>query len=136
MGRRKKTVATPVAGQGIPAVVDPNKARTESDKAEAQADANVLKEQADNKAAVENEHKEAVQEDLQNQVDADAQNEQEADERFENLESNMEEVYGIMTALGVAELYENSKGEYFTNLNLAIDSEGGKADRVKTYSNE
>lgn len=35
---------------------------------------------------------------------------------------------------GVDTLYENSKGEFFTNYNLAIVSEGNVKDNVKTHN--
>jgi hypothetical protein len=39
----------------------------------------------------------------------------------------------IMEQLKVTTLFENSKGEFFTSLNLAVLSEGGNSDRVITH---
>ena len=42
----------------------------------------------------------------------------------------------LMDQHNVDTLHENSKGEYFTSLNLAINSEDGVKDRVKTHTKE
>lgn len=48
------------------------------------------------------------------------------------VETN-EKALELMKELGVTELYENKKGEYFTDLSLAVLSENGKVENVKTY---
>lgn len=40
---------------------------------------------------------------------------------------------GLMEELGVKVLWENSKGEYFTEKSLAEASENGKTENIKEY---
>jgi hypothetical protein len=35
--------------------------------------------------------------------------------------------------LGVEKLYENSRGEFFTELSYALNSEGGNSKKIKTH---
>ncbi|MBP1630867.1 MAG: hypothetical protein H6Q15_1760, partial [Bacteroidetes bacterium] len=42
-------------------------------------------------------------------------------------------VNDLMEKYGVSELFENSKGEFFTTKNLALASEKNCADKVKTH---
>lgn len=44
------------------------------------------------------------------------------------------EIKAIAKAHKVEELFENSKGEYFTQKHLAILSENGKKENVKTHT--
>ena len=46
------------------------------------------------------------------------------------------EIAEIAKNLGVNKVYENSCGEYFTTLNLAVLSEGGKGECVTTHMME
>lgn len=39
----------------------------------------------------------------------------------------------LMKKLSVGEIYSNSKKEFFTSFNLAVNSEGGDASKIKTY---
>lgn len=144
----KKKVVTVVPGQGIPAVVDPNPARTLSDAAEDAVTANTIGDAAAlqamvgvdgnqaalNKAADEQAHADEVQDNAQDQLDQHEADETAADEAFDQLEDNTELVQQIMADHSVSTLYENSKGEYFLVLNLALNSEGGNKDRVKTHN--
>lgn len=45
-------------------------------------------------------------------------------------------VKNLFKKLGVEELFENSKGEFFTTINMAIASEIGKKDKVKTHNKQ
>ncbi len=42
----------------------------------------------------------------------------------------------LMERYGVDVLYENAKGEFFIDENLALNSEHGKVDKVKTHNKE
>lgn len=42
----------------------------------------------------------------------------------------------LIDKYGVDVIYENSKGEFFLNKNLALASEGGKLDNVNTHNKE
>ena len=129
----KKTVK-PLAGQGIPQVVDPNPARTASDDAEATAKT----EQKDTIAQANAADGQAYLDGVQATADAEILAEQEKQDAA-NLASETNISDGVlinilMEDLGVTTLYENSKQEYFTSLNLAINSEGGVKDRVRTHN--
>lgn len=39
----------------------------------------------------------------------------------------------LMKKLSVNEVYSNSKKEFFTSYNLAVNSEGGDTSKIKTY---
>ncbi|RKR83194.1 hypothetical protein BDD43_3396 [Mucilaginibacter gracilis] len=132
MGAKK--VVTPQPGQGIPAVVDPNKSLTASNKAEAAADALTLKAAIAAKAANEQEHKDQVQTDAEAAIIADQEKEAEANERFAAIDSDMALIYQLMDDHGVDTLFENSNQEYFTALDRAVLSEGGDVSRVKTHT--
>lgn len=42
----------------------------------------------------------------------------------------------LMTKYGVAEIYENSRGEFFTEYHLAVCSECGNIDKIKTHAKQ
>ena len=44
-----------------------------------------------------------------------------------------EKAKALMKKLNVPEVYSNSKKEFFTSFNLAVNSEGGDASKIKTY---
>ncbi|WP_442795317.1 hypothetical protein [Pelobium manganitolerans] len=131
MGKAKKVTAVP--GQGIPAVVDPNPARSASDEAEVKAEETANAEKAAEKQVNEQAHQEAVQADIEAQQQAQKAKEAQANEAFENLEERPALVTQLMDQHGVDELFENSKGEYFLEKHLAVNSEGGTQGRVKTH---
>ena len=132
MAKKKVVIVQP--GQGIPAVVDPNPARTASDIAESISDTEITNQQIANKQLSEQAHADQVQDDAQAQIDQNATKEAAADDAAENHESDMEVINGLMVQLGVDELFENSKAEYFTSFNLAVNSEGGKESRIRTHT--
>ena len=43
---------------------------------------------------------------------------------------------GLMERYGVDEIYENSRGEFFLSENLALNSENGQKDKVKTIKKQ
>ena len=45
-------------------------------------------------------------------------------------------VQTLIEKYDVAVIYENSKGEFFLNKNLALASEGGKLENVNTHNKE
>jgi hypothetical protein len=132
MAGPKKVKAVP--GQGIPAAVDPNKAVTASNEAEAQSDAEVLAEQTSEKQASEQEFKDRVQDNVDAEQSADEVKESAADAAFAALPDSSATAAELMDKLEVDELHENSNGEFFTAIDRAIHSEGGKAHRVKTHT--
>lgn len=44
-----------------------------------------------------------------------------------------EQAKALMKKMGLSEIYENSRGEYFTRPDLALNSEAGNAANVKHY---
>lgn len=132
MEGRKKVTA--VQGQGIPAAVDPNKARTASDISEETATTEATEQAAAEKQEHEQEHKDKVAEEFEAEQVADEMKEAAADEAFENLEERPSLVSTLMDQHSVDQLFENSKGEYFLDISLAVGSEGGKKERVKTHN--
>ena len=52
----------------------------------------------------------------------------------DNVPGNIpEQAKALMKQMGLSEIYENSRGEYFTRPDLALNSEDGNAANVKHY---
>ncbi|MBR4804499.1 MAG: hypothetical protein IK032_07675 [Bacteroidales bacterium] len=52
----------------------------------------------------------------------------------DNVPGNIpEQAKALMKQMGLSEIYENSRGEYFTRPDLALNSEAGNAANVKHY---
>jgi len=134
MARTK--IVKPLPGQGIPEVVDTNPARTASDVAEGNAEVLEKKEITQDNLEQGQAYLDRVQTNADEQIQLNQDEQDAANLAAETNVSDMDLINSLMDQLGVDTLHENSSQEYFTNLNLAINSEGGVKDRVKTHTKE
>lgn len=49
---------------------------------------------------------------------------------------NASKAEALMERYGVNAIFENSRGEFFLEMQLAINSEGGDKDKVKTHKKQ
>lgn len=125
---------TPKAAQPPAPAVDPNPARTASDTTEEQFDKEDKARQDAEKASFEAAAKVTKANQKKAAQDAAASADLQANEKFAALPDNSALALQLMNKLGVDELFENSNGEYFTKIDLAIHSEKGNEGRVKTHT--